>query len=214
MVDSLDLRVGIPHGCDETVPHQDVAGALGRDDPEGARRQAGVGGGRADAVGDEPRPLVSGEGGHAADAEERHAVDDDRGGGDGGRVGGDGGRVSGEGARRGGERREQEQEQPKPPGCQGDRAWVEQWNPAIGQPLLGRGVDHGTDDRGAPVSLASVQDWAGRLAAVDRPAPGGQRAFQFGLRFSAKARGPSTVSSERRIRSASVKPSLSAMSSG
>ena len=31
-----------------------------------------------------------------------------------------------------------------------------------------------------------------------------QRAFQLGLRFSAKARGPSTVSSERRIRSASV----------
>src|SRR5215472_3298202 len=31
-----------------------------------------------------------------------------------------------------------------------------------------------------------------------------QRAFQFGFRFSAKARGPSTVSSERRIRSASV----------
>jgi len=30
------------------------------------------------------------------------------------------------------------------------------------------------------------------------------RAFQFGLRFSAKARGPSMVSSERRIRSASV----------
>ncbi len=28
----------------------------------------------------------------------------------------------------------------------------------------------------------------------------GQRPFQFGLRFSANARGPSTVSSERRIR--------------
>ena len=53
--------------------------------------------------------------------------------------------------------------------------------------------------------LARPGEWRPRCApaAAEAPALRAQRPFHWGFRFSANARGPSTVSSERRIRSAS-----------